>query len=322
KENADEDLQPRLIVSAGLPPVIEAEDFANSSGVSVLPSSDVEGGSMVEFSAEGNSVSYDVRVAEAGTYLAAFRVASESGSVKLELAQDGTPITTINRVIDAGEIWTTIYKVVTLQAGFTTLTVSATGGNVQFLNGFELSASNTYFEDSVTEPVNVALNQSTSASSVHSSSYSAAKAFDGNLDTRWASTVLTPWLEVDLGSTVMINGARIVEYRDRIRSYEIQVYTDGSWVTAFVGGNPSEDQQDFFPAVKGARFRLQVTSATESPTIKEVELYGLPVLSTSMALNPDSISLEWPNAPGTTYAVQRSTNLVTDAFSGTVEAGI
>ncbi|MDF7809697.1 hypothetical protein P4E94_19820, partial [Pontiellaceae bacterium B12219] len=32
KENADEDLQPRLIVSAGLPPVIEAEDFANSSG--------------------------------------------------------------------------------------------------------------------------------------------------------------------------------------------------------------------------------------------------------------------------------------------------
>ena len=41
-----------------------------------------------------------------------------------------------------------------------------------------------------------------------------------------------------------------------------------------------------------------------------------------MALNTDSISFEWPNVPGWTYAVQRSTNLVADAFSATVESGI
>ncbi|MDF7809413.1 discoidin domain-containing protein, partial [Pontiellaceae bacterium B12219] len=322
KENADEDLQPRLIVSAGLPPVIEAEDFANSSGVSVLPSSDVGGGSMVEFSAAGNSASYDVRVAEAGTYLAAFRVASESGSVNLELAQDGTPITTLHRFVGSGETWTTIYKMVTLQAGFTTLTVSATDGNVQFLNWFELSASNKYFEDSVTEPVNVALNQSASASSVHSSPYTADKAVDGDLNTRWASSVLTPWMEVDFGETVQVNGSRIVETRDRIRSYEILAY-NGTWETAFTGGNPNDAQTEQFPPVTGTKFRLQIMSATANPTIEEWELYGGAIdLSASMVMTPDSITLDWPNYPGDTYAVQRSTNLVTDAFSTTVESGI
>ncbi|MEP4078395.1 discoidin domain-containing protein [Haloferula sp.] len=321
KEHADADLQPRLICKTGFPPVIYAEEFASSNGVSLLPSSDAGGGNMVAFSEEGHSVSYDVNVSQAGTYLVGFRVASEDGSVNLELEQDGTPITTLNRFVGADETWTMVYKMVTLQAGSTTLTVSATGGEMQFLNWFELSASNGYFEDSIVEPVNIALNQPASSNSVHSSSYSAAKAVDGNFSTRWASKdSSTPWLEVDFGSTVRVNGARFVEYRDRIRSYEIQVYNDG-WETAFEGGNPSADQEDWFPVVEGSKFRLNILSSTIDPTIWEFELYGVADFSVSMVGNTDAISLEWPNTPGSTYSVLHSSDLGADSWEA-IESGI
>ncbi|MDF7798609.1 family 43 glycosylhydrolase [Pontiellaceae bacterium B1224] len=124
-----------------------------------------------------------------------------------------------------------------------------------------------------TEP-NIAQNQSVSASSTHSSSYSVEKAFDGSLSTRWASTgESTPWIEVGFGSPVSVNGAKIVEYKDRIRSYEIQV-NNGGWETVFVGGNPENSQKDEFPTVTGSRFRLQIMEATAGPTIWEFELYA------------------------------------------------
>lgn len=322
KEHADADLQPRLICTTGLPPVVYADDFVASSGVSILPSSDVGGGSMIEFTEAGDSVSYDVSVSQAGTYLVGFRVASDAGSVNLELAQDGTPITTLNRFVGAGETWTTVYKMVTLQAGSTTLTVSATGGGIQFFNWFELSASNGHFEDSVVAPVNIALNQPASSNSVHSSGFLAGRAVDGNFSTRWASDGnSTPWLEVDFGSTVRVNGARFAEYFDRIRSYEIQVYNDG-WETAFTGGNPSADQLDWFPVVEGSKFRLNILSATIDPTIWEFELYRAPDFSiTSMEGDTDSISLEWPNTAGTTYSVLHSTDLGVDSWTP-IESGI
>ncbi len=77
-----------------------------------------------------------------------------------------------------------------------------------------------------------------------------------------------------------------------------------------------------FPGVLGSRFRLQVLSATFNPSIYEVELYGLPDQPAFMAMNADSMAFEWLNIPGAIYAVQRSTNLVSDAFSVTVESGI
>ncbi|VGO11755.1 hypothetical protein PDESU_00301 [Pontiella desulfatans] len=302
--------------------VVQAELYDDAMGVVTQPSSDDGGGEVVAFDATGDEISYEVNVPAAGTYLVGFRVASDTGLLNLELAQNGTPLTTLNRLVDAGETWTTVYKMITLSAGNSTLTVSATDGEAQLLNWFELTASDGYFESSVpTDSINIALNQAASASSVHSSSYTAVKSFDGDLNTRWASTELTPWLEVDFGSIVSVNGVRIIETRDRIRSYEIQVYTD-SWETVFVGANPSDDPIEWFTAVTGSRFRLQIMSATANPTIEEVEFYGLSDLSPSMAMNADSISFEWPNTPGAIYAVQRSTNLVADAFSETIESGI
>ena len=154
-----------------------------------------------------------MNVQATGTYLVAFRVASDSGLVNLELAQNGTPLTTLDRMIDAGETWTTVYKMITIQEGASTLTVSATDGEKQLLNWLEFTASNGIFESSISaNPINLALHQSATASNVHSSGFKAFRAFDGDLNTRWATSVLTPWLEVDMGANVFVSGVSIEEF--------------------------------------------------------------------------------------------------------------
>jgi hypothetical protein len=323
KEHDDVTLQPALICSAGLPPVLEAEAFSSSHDAVLWSSSDVGEGEMVELSGVGSFVSFPIHIAESGSYLAGFRVASSSGAVQLELTQDGTPVTAIERVIDSGEVWTTLYKMVALQAGVSTLTVLATADELQWLNWIDLTSSDGLFDGSIpADLTNLALNKPASASHVHSAGYDAAKAVDGDLNTRWATSVLTPWMEVDFGAPVLISGSRIVETRDRIRSYEIQVY-NGSWETVFVGGNPSDDSIEAFSPVMASKARLQISAATDNPTIEEWELVGAAFdPSSSFAVSPDSISFEWSNFPGVTYAVQRSTNLMTDAFSTTIESGI
>lgn len=303
--------------------VLQAEFSDDAVGVDILSSSDIGGGQMVVFDAPSDEISYDVNVLVGGTYLVGFRVASGSGLVNLELAQDETPLTTLNRMIDSGETWTSVYKMITLQAGNSTLTVSATDGESQLLNWLELTASDGDFDSSIsTSPVNIALNQSASASNVHSSPYPAYKAVDGDLSTRWATQVTTPWLEIDFGSDVLVNGVSIDEYAPAIISYEIQVYDAGNWEVIFEGGNPYDNQIKWFSPVVGARFRLQVVESSGNPTIREFGLYGMSDQSASIAMDADSITLEWPNVPGAIYSVQRSVNLETDPFIETVESGI
>ncbi|MDF7798610.1 family 43 glycosylhydrolase [Pontiellaceae bacterium B1224] len=157
-----------------------------------------------------------------------------------------------------------------------TVKIQLAGTNALSLAEVEVMGSSIPVLPEVDTDLNIALNQSARASSTHSSRYSVDKAFDGDQSTRWASTgELTPWIEMDFGSAVTVHGVKIVEYRDRIRSYEIQVF-NGDWETAFAGGNPSSNKKVVFPVVTGSKFRLQVTEATDGPTIKELELYAEP----------------------------------------------
>ena len=303
--------------------VVQAERHDHSIGVATFPSSDDGGGEMVEFDRSGDEISYEVNVQTAGTYLVGFRVASDSGLVNLELSQNGTPLTTLDRLIDAGE-WTIVYKMITIQEGASTLTISATDGATQLLDWFELSASNGIFESAIpANPINLALNQSAIASNVHSSGFKAHKAFDGDLNTRWATSILDPWLEVDIGADVFVSGVGIEEYGEQIRAYEIQVYDDGNWKTIYEGGNPEDNQIEWFPTAVGSKFRFQAVEATGNPTIRELKLYGNPQIPMSMEMSGDLISLEWPTIPGAIYSVQRSSDLSgLGSFSETVESGI
>jgi len=309
------------------PIFVDASDFASSNGISVQASSDVGGGQAVAFDAVGDETSYQVIVPIAGTYLVDFRVASTSGLLNLELTQNGVPLTTLNRVIEA-DTWTNVHKMITLQAGNNVLTVSATDGEPQFLNSFELTASNGHFESFMPEtPINIALNQTTSASNIHSSGFATNRAVDENLDTRWATAAgnPTPWLEVNFEEkNVFVYGMLLEGFRDRISSYELQVYNDGDWVTFFTGGNPEDGQMVTFSSVWGSRFRFQVLSSTESPSLFELKLFGEPDSDFALSLvdNTDSILLEWPNSFGGRYSVQRSTDLGVNSLWETIESGI
>jgi len=121
---------------------------------------------------------------------------------------------------------------------------------------------------------NLALSATASASSVWSSSYTAAKANDANYITRWNSYTNSCWLELDFGKTVTFASTRLTEYEtNRITGYRIQYY-DGTWKDAYSGTTVGDSKVDTFPAVTGTKARLYVDTATNTPSIYEFEVYA------------------------------------------------
>ncbi|HEY6789227.1 MAG TPA: discoidin domain-containing protein, partial [Trebonia sp.] len=91
---------------------------------------------------------------------------------------------------------------------------------------------------------NVALNQTTTASSLENNTFTAAAATDGNTGTRWSSAFSDPqWLEVDLGSTQSICQVGLDWEAAYATGFQIQVSTDNStWTSIYstttgTGGN-------------------------------------------------------------------------------------
>ncbi|MCR8641140.1 discoidin domain-containing protein [Paenibacillus sp. N1-5-1-14] len=86
---------------------------------------------------------------------------------------------------------------------------------------------------------NLALGKPAVASSVEAAGFEAAKAFDGNATTRWASVEGSDpqWIYVDLGSIQTINNVKLIWEAAYGKKYKIQVSTDSSaptnWVDVF-----------------------------------------------------------------------------------------
>lgn len=83
---------------------------------------------------------------------------------------------------------------------------------------------------------NLALGRTTTVSSVESwTSHYASKAVDGNRATRWSSSAwdTSPWIKVDLGAAMTVNGIQIQWERASADEYRIQVLEGTSWVTRF-----------------------------------------------------------------------------------------
>lgn len=294
-------------------PFLEAENYSDMSGIAVQPCTDAGGGEMVAFPNPGDEVAFEVDVTRPGDYDIGFRVASAAANIQFDLYHGTNRVATADRIATGhNQNWTTFYRTVPLPGGSTTLKIRATGGRWN-LNWLECSPVKVA---SATE--NLALDQPASASNVHSAGYEADRAVDGNSSTRWATAVPTPWLEVDFGTATPVNAVSILDYGNRINAYEI-LYYDGRWKPAFTGGNPEDGQRYSFPTVTGTQLRLQVTASSGSPSIWEFEIYYDPSAAdpgpaTSMALGANAVTLSWSGILGSTYAVQRSTNLATDTF--------
>jgi alpha-L-fucosidase len=113
---------------------------------------------------------------------------------------------------------------------------------------------------------------------LHMAEYGPEKAFDGNSETRWATDAGTKsaWLEVDLGKPVSIGRCFIEQaYPElqRVRKFAVEYWQDGKWQPCYRGENLGATLEAAFPPITAQRVRLNVTEATDGPTIWEFELY-------------------------------------------------
>jgi alpha-L-fucosidase len=109
--------------------------------------------------------------------------------------------------------------------------------------------------------------------------YNAAKAVDGDVNTRWATdaNTKTAWLEIDLGGNTTFSRASINEaFPGRITGYKIQYWNGTAWLDAYTGTTTTLANVNF-NSVTGSKVRLNITSVsgTQGPTINEFDICDL-----------------------------------------------
>jgi hypothetical protein len=129
---------------------------------------------------------------------------------------------------------------------------------------------------------NLALNKPATASTTWSTSYTAAKTLDGRTDTRWSAAsgkTTAQWVRVDLGTGTAF--ARVVikepSAYPRVTSFRLQSSNDGTTfadIGSGAGTTIGTAKTLSFTAVTARYVRLFVATATDVPTIAEIEVYS------------------------------------------------
>jgi alpha-L-fucosidase len=126
-------------------------------------------------------------------------------------------------------------------------------------------------------PVSLATGAAATASNVYQNQadYIAAKAVDGNLQTRWATDAGThqAWLELDLGSVKTFGRVAISEAFARVQSFQLQWFDGSAWQTFWTGTTIGNQWSQSFAPVTAQRVRLNILDASEGPTIWEFQLF-------------------------------------------------
>jgi hypothetical protein len=109
-----------------------------------------------------------------------------------------------------------------------------------------------------------------------SGAYEAAKAIDGDVNTRWVPSdeqASDWWLEVDLGGNRTFNSTLIQEAFDRVTSYRIESWNGSTWIPCATGTAMGARKVDKFKPVTSSRVRLSIGSVSSAtPSICEFEL--------------------------------------------------
>lgn len=104
--------------------------------------------------------------------------------------------------------------------------------------------------------------------------FGADKAFDRDMETRWATDAGTKqaWVAVEFPKPTTASSVRIREaYAGRVKKFEVQCKEGASWKVVFAGDGLGEDFSRRFEPVTAREFRLNILEATEGPTISEIE---------------------------------------------------
>lgn len=115
------------------------------------------------------------------------------------------------------------------------------------------------------------------ASSFESGSES-AKAFDGNIETRWkaAQNEKTGWLEADFGKPVKICAVAVQEggsFEKNITKYQLEYKSGDEWKVIFTGKTIGQSFMKAFPTIEAQQFRLNIIEAKATPFISDMQLY-------------------------------------------------
>ena len=119
------------------------------------------------------------------------------------------------------------------------------------------------------------------ASNIHQNQteFGPDKAVDGRNDTRWAtdSGVKSAWLEVDLGKPATFDRAVIKQAfpeLKRVRRFAIEYLHEGQWKPCYQGEKLGAKLATSFEQVTAQRVRLNISEASDAPTIWEFQLFG------------------------------------------------
>ncbi|MDC0172872.1 family 16 glycosylhydrolase, partial [Gammaproteobacteria bacterium] len=123
-----------------VPGLVEAENYTNMLGIQIETTTDTGGGSNIGYIDSGDWVEYSLDVANAGSYLMEYRLASKNGSDGFQTLIDGVQIDT-QSVPNTGDwqSWITNSATVNLSAGEQTLRLNAIG-NEWNLNWIKFTA--------------------------------------------------------------------------------------------------------------------------------------------------------------------------------------
>ncbi|WP_181305547.1 discoidin domain-containing protein [Rufibacter sp. XAAS-G3-1] len=169
---------------------------------------------------------------------------------------------------------------------------------------------------------NLALNKPAVASSIENTTYPAARAFDANTGTRWASeyNVDPQWIYVDLGAVYNITQIKLLWEAASGRDYQLQVSNDASnWTTirTVTGNNTSSPTTLTYDGLTGSgRYVRMIGTArnlTYGYSLWEFEVYGTPNTAPTIT----------SNGGGTTASISipENTTAVTTVTSSDVDAG-
>jgi alpha-L-fucosidase len=139
-------------------------------------------------------------------------------------------------------------------------------------------------------PLSLTLKARANASNVYrnQAEYGPEKAVDGLDETRWAtdSGIKAAWLEVDLGKSVTFDRVVVKQaYPElgRIRRFTIEYLADNHWKPCYEGQNLGAKLTARFAPVSARQVRLNITEATDGPTVTEFKLFPPTSQSTAKA---------------------------------------
>jgi alpha-L-fucosidase len=152
----------------------------------------------------------------------------------------------------------TVVELTMDRSAFGIMPVDVTYQSGSLARGKQTSASNTFFNEDA---------------------YSANRATDDDYATRWAtdSGQQPAWVEVDLDEPRSIDRVFIdepAEYQ-RIQAFELQYFDGTRWKSFYTGTTVGPEWSTVIkPVIVSRRVRLNILKSTDSPTIREFQLYG------------------------------------------------